>query len=347
MRLAAPGIGNSRKKRTVKPGFCGNFDHTPLTAMNPPTKNHVFGPVPSRRIGRSLGVDLVPFKTCTYDCIYCQLGSTTHLTLERREWVPMDAVLEELERKLACSPDYITLSGSGEPTLYARLGELIERIKAMTDVPVAVLTSGSLLWRKEVREQVALADLVLPSLDADNDCNFRFINRPHPDITFEQMFEGLVALRTEFTGQYWLEVFLLGGYTAIEANVKRLAALAKRIGPDRVQLNTVARPPTEEFAMAVPPEALEKYARFFDPPAEVIAERPSRLGHKTDKLQPGDVLEMLRRRPCTVDQVALGLRLNRMEVIKQLEALMAEQHIESYRHEGGVFYRATGHQQPS
>jgi len=315
--------------------------------MNLPTKHFVFGPVPSRRVGRSLGVDLVPFKTCTYDCIYCQLGSTTHRTLERKEWAPMEDVLEELRRKLDCRPDYITLSGSGEPTLHSRLGEIIRRIKAMSDVPVAVLTNGSLLWRKDVREEVALADLVLPSLDADSDYNFRFINRPHPDITFEQMVEGLIAMRREFTGPYWLEVFLLGGYTAIEANVKRLAALAKRIGPDRVQLNTVARPPTEEFAMAVSPEALEKYAKFFDPPAEVIAERPSRLGHKSDKLQPGAVLEMLRRRPCTVEHVALGLGLNRLEVLKKLEALMAKNQIETSRHEGEVFYRATAHPEPS
>jgi wyosine [tRNA(Phe)-imidazoG37] synthetase (radical SAM superfamily) len=309
--------------------------------------SYVFGPVPSRRIGRSLGVDLVPFKTCTYDCIYCQLGSTTHQTLERKEWVSMDAVLEELQRKLDCRPDYITLSGSGEPTLHSRLGEIIRRIKAITDVPVAVLTNGSLLWQQDVREQVALADLVLPSLDADNDYNFRFINRPHPGITFEQMVEGLIALRREFSGQYWLEVFLLGGYTAIEGNVKRLAALAKRIGPDRVQLNTVARPPTEDFAMAVSPEALQKYAKFFDPPAEVIAERPSRLGHKSDKIQPAAVLEMLRRRPCTVEHVAQGLGLNRLEAIKKIEALMAKKQIETYRHECEVFYRASAHQEPS
>ena len=314
--------------------------------MKKPT-SYVFGPVPSRRIGRSLGVDLVPFKTCTYDCIYCQLGSTTNRTLERREWVPMEAVLDELQRKLACRPDYITLSGSGEPTLHSRLGEIIGRIKAMSDVPVAVLTNGSLLWQKEVRAEVALADLVLPSLDADSDSIFRFINRPHPDISFEQMVEGLIALRREFSGQYWLEVFLLGGYTAIEATVKRLAALAKRIGPDRVQLNTVARPPTEDFAMAVSAEALEKYAKFFHPPAEVIAKRPSRLGHKSDNIPPGAVLAMLRRRPCTAEHVALGLGLNRLEAIKQLEALMAKSRIETYRHEGEVFYRASGHSNPA
>lgn len=307
--------------------------------MTTPSKNYVFGPVPSRRIGRALGVDLVPFKTCTYDCIYCQLGGTTNLTVERREWVPMDAVLEELKRKLVCCPDYITLSGSGEPTLYSRLGELIDHIQAMSGVPVAVLTNGSLLWQKEVRKEVSLADLVLPSLDADTDDTFQFINRPHPDITFDQMVEGLIALRHEFTGPYWLEVFLLGGYTAIEANVKRLAALANRIGPDRVQLNTVARPPTEDFAFAVPPATLNKFASFFSPSAEVIAERPSRPRHQSGKLPPGAIVNLLRRRPCTAGQVALGLGLNRLEVLKELEALVAKTQIEPYRHEGEVFYR--------
>ncbi len=310
--------------------------------MNTPSKNFVFGPVPSRRIGRSLGVDLVPFKTCTYDCIYCQLGNTTNRTLERREWVPMDAVLEELKRKLVCSPDYITLSGSGEPTLFSRLGELIGHIRAMSDVPVAVISNGSLLWQKDVREEVALADLVLPSLDADNDESFQSINRPHPDITFGQMIEGLIALRNEFKGQYWLEVFLLGGYTAIEDNVKRLAELVRRIGPDRVQLNTVARPPTEAFALAVPIEILNTFAKLFDPEAEVIAERPSRLGHKSGKLHPGAIAELLRRRPCTVGHVALGLGMNRLEVLKELEALVAKSHVETYRHEGEVFYRCIG-----
>ena len=236
---------------------------------------HVFGPVPSRRLGRSLGVDLVPFKTCTYDCIYCQLGRTTCKTVERKEWVPMDAVLDELKQKLTCRPDYITLSGSGEPTLHSRLGEIIEHIQAMTAVPVAVLTNGSLLWQAEVRAEVALADVVLPSLDAPDAERFEFINRPHPNVTFERLVEGLAALRREFSGKYWLEVMLLGGYTSLPAQVRQLAEWARRIRPDRVQLNTAVRPPAEEYAMAVPPERLTELARLFEPAAEVIAEHSS------------------------------------------------------------------------
>jgi wyosine [tRNA(Phe)-imidazoG37] synthetase (radical SAM superfamily) len=164
---------------------------------------HVFGPVPSRRLGRSLGVDLVPFKTCTYDCIYCQLGRTTCKTTERKEWVPLDSVLENVKEKLPSNPDYITLSGSGEPTLFSRVDELIDRIKAVTDVPVAVLTNGSLLWHEDVRRQLMGADLVIPSLDAGDEAMFRLVNRPCEEISFEQMLLTPAFLMNTFTGSAW------------------------------------------------------------------------------------------------------------------------------------------------
>jgi len=199
--------------------------------------NQIFGPVPSRRLGRSLGVDLVPFKTCTYDCIYCQLGRTTCKTMERKEWVALEDVLETLKKRLSSEPDYITLSGSGEPTLFSRLAELIDRIKAMTRVPVAVLTNGSLLWQEDVRRQLMNADLVIPSLDAGDEVMFRLVNRPHEEISFEQMLNGLVDFRREFRGEYWLEVFVIGAYTAIPVELAKVAKCVDRIGPDRVQLN--------------------------------------------------------------------------------------------------------------
>jgi wyosine [tRNA(Phe)-imidazoG37] synthetase (radical SAM superfamily) len=303
-------------------------------------QHHVFGPVPSRRLGRSLGVDLVPFKTCTFDCIYCQLGRTTCHSVERQEWAPTNAVLDELKRKLACRPDYITLSGSGEPTLHSALGEIIEHIQALTDVPVAVLTNGSLLWQPQVRAELAQADVVLPSLDAGDAAKFDFINRPHPSLAFGQVIEGLIEFRREFTGRYWLEVFLLAGYTAILADVDRLAALVKKIRPDRVQLNTVARPPAEEFALGVAPEELARLARRFSPRAEVVAERPSRLAHKSRKPDARAVLELLRRRPCTAGDLARGLGVNRLEILKRLEALVGRGEIETSRHEGENYYRA-------
>ena len=285
-------------------------------------KSHVFGPVPSRRLGRSLGVDLVPFKTCSYDCIYCQLGRTTCKTVERKEWVPLDEVIAQVRDKLVTAPDYITLSGSGEPTLYSRLGELIASIKGMTKTPVAVLTNGSLLWKKDVQDGLAEADLVVPSLDAGDDRLFQKVNRPHPSITFEQMAEGLIAFRSRFTKAFWLEVFLLGGMTAVPAEVDKIAKLVERLRPDRVQLNTVTRPPAEDFALPVSREDMEAFAARLGQSAEVIADfravhRKSEFTAKRD-----DVLDTLRRRPCTVDDIAEGLGMHANEAIKYVTELL-------------------------
>lgn len=308
--------------------------------MKPQRQSHIFGPVPSRRLGRSLGVDLVPFKTCSYDCIYCQLGHTTCRTIKRREWVPMDTVLDELKQKLNCRPDYITLSGSGEPTLHSRLGEIIEHIQAMTAVPVAVLTNGSLLWQKEVREELALADVVLPSLDAPDSERFEFINRPHPDITFERLVEGLQVFRREFTGKYWLEVMLLDGYTSLPPQVRQLADWTRRIRPDKVQLNTPVRPPTEEYAMAVPPERLSELARMFDSPAEVVADYHVQRNPIESTVPTEAALALLQRRPCTLQDVAQGLGVKPSEVVKLLTDLEAQEKVSIERRGSKHFYRA-------
>ncbi len=302
--------------------------------------SYIFGPVPSRRLGRSLGVDLVPFKTCTYDCIYCQLGRTPCTTTERKEWAPLEAVLENLEQKLATNPDYITLSGSGEPTLYSRLDELIHRIKAMTDVPVAVLTNGSLFADKELRKQLMEADLVVPSLDAGDEAMFQLVNRPHKDISFEHMLDGLIDFRREYRGKYWLEVFVIGGYTAIPSELAKVAECVARIQPDRVQLNTVTRPPAEDYALGVSPRCLAELTTLFHPRAEVIAD--FRGVHHQAEFVAGreDILEMLRRRPCSLEDIAGGLDMHRNEVIKYLEELRAENRLEESLVANKVYYGA-------
>ena len=207
-------------------------------------REYIFGPVPSRRLGRSIGIDLVPFKTCTYDCIYCQLGRTTCKTMQRKEWVPFYEIISQLKEKLYLRPNYITLSGSGEPTLFSRCGELIYQIKEITDIPVAILTNGSLFWMPEVRKSLLNADLVIPSLDAGSQHLFQYVNRPHPEIFFDEMVEGLIRFREEYTGAYWLEVFLLAGVNTPEVEIEKLKACIHSIQPDRVQANTVTREPT-------------------------------------------------------------------------------------------------------
>ncbi|MCC6697086.1 MAG: radical SAM protein [Candidatus Hydrogenedentes bacterium] len=301
---------------------------------------YVYGPVPSRRLGWSLGVDLIPAKTCTFNCIYCQLGKSRTVTLERSEYVPFDAVEKEIRETLACRPDYITISGSGEPTLYSRLGELLERIRSLTDVPLAVLTNGSLFWREEVRAELKAASLVIPSLDAGNADMFAVINRPHGDLDFDQVVQGLVDFRESFAGQIWLEILLVASFTANPKEIGDLVRCVERIRPDRVQLNTVTRPPAEECALAVPTDELREYAQLFRPVAEVIGEAPSTHARRRCADITQDILGLIRRRPCTLQDVANGLGIHVLEAVKHLEILTADARVHSTVIGSKVFYMA-------
>jgi len=313
-----------------------------MIGKNDPTNKtkYIFGPVPSRRLGRSLGVDLVPFKTCSYDCIYCQLGRTTNKTLERKEWVPLQDVIEQIKDHLHLKPDYITLSGSGEPTLFSRLDELILGIKEITDIPVAVLTNGSLLWLPEVRNALKSADVVVPSLDAGSIQIFQYVNRPHPDITFSKMLQGLVDFRKDYSGQYWLEVFLLAGVTTTEAEINRLKTCIAAIQPDRVQVNTVTRPPAESFAEPVPKKQLETITAKLYERAEVIADYKDVHKQQDFVAQREDVLTLLKRRPCSIEDIAAGLGLHRNEAIKYVEELSSEGKIEAKPQNNQLYYIA-------
>ncbi|MBN1140501.1 MAG: radical SAM protein [Deltaproteobacteria bacterium] len=305
---------------------------------------YVYGPVCSRRLGRSLGIDLVPFKTCSYDCIYCQLGRTTNLTLERREYVPIAQLLEELRQKLATSskPDYITLAGSGEPTLNSGLGDLIEDIKGITTIPVAVLTNGSLLWMPEVRKELMGADLVVPSLDAGDEALFRHVNRPHKDLDFKQMIDGLTIFCREFPGRVWLEVFLLAGITGILHEVEKIAALVKRIQPERVQLNTVVRPPAEDFAFAVPMARMEGFTGLFPVQAEVITEKAmgeETLGAPEQETVDQGILSLVSRRPCPLTEIAAVLAMPPNEALKHLQGLMKSHLVSAVSKNGRLYYQ--------
>ncbi|MBN1498058.1 MAG: radical SAM protein [Spirochaetes bacterium] len=304
---------------------------------------NVFGPVPSRRLGRSLGIDLVPFKTCTYDCAYCQLGRTTNRTMGRKEWFPLDDIMCEVEEKLSSKPDYITLSGSGEPTLYTRLGDLVEGIRSITSIPIAILTNGSLLWDTEVRRQITGAQLVVPSLDAGDDILFQKVNRPHPAISFEQMVGGIADFRREYRGTLWLEVFILGGLTSLPEEAMKIAALANKIAPDRVQLNTVTRPPAEDWAVRVPEAAMRELALLFDPPAEIIADYRKESTNDAFTATRESVLETIRRRPCSVEDIAGGLGIHRHEALKHIEELITQGQIEKTRSGETVYYRCPEH----
>jgi wyosine [tRNA(Phe)-imidazoG37] synthetase (radical SAM superfamily) len=288
-----------------------------------------------------LGVDLVPFKTCSLDCIYCQIGCTTKKTTKRKEWAPLDEALAEMKKKLPCEADYVTLSGSGEPTLHAHTGEAIRRIKTMTSIPVAVLTNGTLLWREDVRTDLLAADLVVPSLDAGDEAMFQAVNRPDPSITFEKHVAGLEAFRREFDGQYWLEIVLLAGHNVTDTEVGKLAAVAERLTPDRIQLNTAVRPPAESYATAVSVDRLEEIAIRFRPRAEVVA-APNIETTSQNPAARDEIVSLLKRRPCTLDDIVQGLGIHRKEAAKYIEHLVSEGRASTSRIRRALYYRVDG-----
>lgn len=314
----------------------------PELPMSMSGRRHVFGPVPSRRLGRSLGLDLVPFKTCTYDCVYCQLGRTTHHTVTREAFVPVAAVLSEVAEVLASGPppDYVTLSGSGEPTLYAPLAELIGGLKALSPVPVAVLTNGSLLWQPAVRADLAQADLVVPSLDAGDEARFRQVNRPCAAISFDRMVAGLIAFGREFGGRLWLEVFLLDGITTDRESLQAMAGIVGQLRPERVQLNTVARPPAEAWARAATTEQLAAARAVLGEYCEVISDYAPSTRDTATVADEAAVLGLLQRRPCRLQDLANGLGLHRNALVKHLEHLQRAGAIGTERVGEDLFYRA-------
>jgi wyosine [tRNA(Phe)-imidazoG37] synthetase (radical SAM superfamily) len=201
---------------------------------------HVFGPVPSRRLGQSLGIDPVPPKTCNWNCVYCQLGRSVPLTNERREYFPREEIIAEVEQALASHKpgeiDWVTFVGSGETTLHASIGWMIRKVKLLTQLPVAVITNGSLLFLPQVREELVVADAVLPTLDAGTAKLYRQINRPHPDITFDLLVEGYIAFRKEYTGQFLLEVMLIQGLNDTPQALWDITKVLRHIQPDAVQI---------------------------------------------------------------------------------------------------------------
>ncbi len=306
---------------------------------------YLYGPVLSRRLGRSLGIDLVPYKVCTYDCVYCQLGYTATHTLQRDEYVDTTQVLSEVEAWLAGDgqADYLTFSGSGEPTLHSRIGEMIVAVRAMTDIPVAVLTNGSLLWQSQLREQVCTADLLVPSLDAATPAAFAKVNRPASGLSLDQVIAGLQATKNQAIGEMWLEVMLVAGYNDSIEQLEALRVAIDAIKPDRVQINTVVRPPAEATAQPLSAEALQQAQQILGPSAEVIAPLDAaELMMAERQHTEAEVLELLRRRPCTLDDIAAGLGMHRNEALKYIDTLLSRVEIMTAQRNSTTFYLPSG-----
>jgi len=312
---------------------------TPPTEGGAP-RRHVYGPVPSRRYGLSLGIDVLPPKVCSYDCVYCQCGPTTDLSVERQDFYPVADVVSDVVAALERGPrpEVLTLAGSGEPTLYRSLGALIEGLHAACDIPVLVLTNGSLLGRPDVRADLRAADLVVPSLDAGDPKTFARINGPHPVVTFDRMVEGIRDLVREHVGRVRIEVMLVKGVNDTVAQVEAIAAIVRDLGVEGVDLNVPVRP-SPGRAVAVPDAAaLETATRLFGPTARVAA-----LVRRQARPQAGGdarsaVLDLVCRRPCTRQDMADALGFSPSTLDSALASLLAEGRVREDPKEDRVYF---------
>ncbi|MCK5595015.1 radical SAM protein [bacterium] len=301
----------------------------------------IFGPVPSRRLGFSLGVDLVPFKVCSLDCIYCQIGKTTCKTVERKEYVSCEKILAELEKVLKSSKniDYITLSGSGEPTLNSKTGEIIRRIKEITSIPVAVITNATLLSDDMLKKDLLPADLVMPSLDGVTQAVFEKANRPCASLKAEETIKGLIDFSKVYKGKIWLEIMLVKGINDTEAELNALKSVVKQIKPDKIQLNTPVRPPSEEWAKTLSASKLAKIKDFFGDKCEIIATF-NKKGHKAYlKNVEDEILTLISRRPVTSDDISSSLGLHINEVIKYVGELERQKKISLKIYQGKRYFQ--------
>jgi len=305
------------------------------------TNNLIYGPVPSRRLGLSLGVDLVPFKVCSYNCIYCQIGPTSETTIDRKPYISPEIILEQLVNRLneGIRPDYITLGGSGEPTLNSKIADIIKDIKAATDIPVAVLTNGSLLADEQVRNDLCDADVVLPSFDACDENTFLKINRPHSNLMFTEISNGLIEFRRIYSGAIWLEIFIVKGINDTESMMKKFKQWTDQFAPDKIHLNTAVRPTAESHICKVSEEKLQSFCRILGKKAEVIAAFKREAKNKEQMDTEKEILNMLGRRPCTLDDISAGLGLHQNEILKYVEPMIRFKVVEVFHMDEKIFYR--------
>ncbi|NAS88191.1 radical SAM protein [ANME-1 cluster archaeon AG-394-G21] len=275
----------------------------------------VYGPVPSRRLGRSLGVNPIPFKTCNYSCVYCQLGRTTHMTNQRKDFFPPEELLNEIRRVIEAESshreiDFVTFVGEGEPTLCKSLGWLIRKTKEIADIPIAVDTNGSLLYREDVRNDLSQADIVMPSLDAGTVETYRKINRPHRGLDFKAVVEGLERFRRDYNGEIWVEVMLVKGLNDTERELKALKSRLEKIEPNRTYINVPIRPPAEPWAVPPDKDAITlAHAILNDANVVDITEEETGEFSTEGFTNPEDaILAIIRRHPMREGQVIDTLR---------------------------------------
>ena len=331
---------NSINKKTKK-----NYNEHVLlnNEKNKLKTKRVFGPVLSKRLGNSLGIDVIPHKTCSYNCIYCQLGSEENTITDLKNYYSVDEIIYELKEALLNNKniDYITFTGSGEPTLYKDLKKLIYEIKQITDIPVCIITNGSLLYKQEMRSNLLLADLVIPSLDAGNEDVFKLIDNPNKEIDFDKMVEGLIEFKKIFKGEYWLEIFLLKDINDNEDELDDIIKIVNKIKPDRIQLITATRRVANEKAKALTDEELKKIKKYFNSRCNIEVDIPNVSdNHKGNakKITEEDIVNFLIRQPDTAYLIAKSFNEEEKRVKELLDALIKKNKVREEIVNGVVSY---------
>jgi len=312
-----------------------------MRSIPKPEANHIFGPVPSRRLGLSLGVDLMPHKTCSLDCVYCECGKTTHLTIKPDEYTPVDRIKHELNSFLASNPrlDYITFSGSGEPTLHSGIGEIINYIKSdFPDYKVALLTNSTLFYSSEIRKKILDVDLIIASFDAVSDKLFRVINRPHPGLDNKIIVEGLVALKNEYLNKFWIEVFIVPGFNDNMDEIALIQDFMKSIQPDQIHLNTLDRPGTEKWVEPAGKNVLKKIHACMHN-VKIVRD----IDYSTSAKSPSvdilkSILTTLKRRPCTAKDLSKSTGADLDKVNQYLDILLKNGEVKREKMSRGIFY---------
>lgn len=301
---------------------------------------YIFGPVPSRRLGESLGISPIPKKACNYSCIYCQLGRTDKMTAKRQEFFPLDEILEEFDSidLSGKNIDVITIVGEGEPTLYSRLGDLIIELQIRTDKPIAVITNGALLADEEVRNELLSADIVLPSLDSVNHDMFKRVDRAHGSIKFDDVYNGLVEFSKNYRGQLYLELMLMDGINDDDDSLMHFKELVSRVRYDRLYINTPVRPPAEADVNECKPERI---ARAVEVLGGISIDSLASGSFASDIADDYDaVISIIGRHP--MNQFEIGSFLKSRENEKPevvFDKLKADVRVEAKEYKGYVTYR--------
>jgi len=302
----------------------------------------VFGPVPSRRLGFSLGVDIIPSKYCNFDCIYCQIGRTTNRNVSRKKIFEIEDVAKEIVTTIHNTEkvDFVTFSGSGEPTLNRNLGTIIKEVKKCVNIPVAVITNSSLLYLEEVRNDLIDADVVLPSLDAASEKMFKRINRPQANSKLISVVEGIKIFRKYYNGLIWLEIMLIKGINDTKEELQNLSAIANDLNVDRIHLNTVTRPPSEKNAGPIEREELERIREFFGNKCEIISSFEKDGIHKEQEGWTGMLADTLKRRSLTMQDILKITGASSFRAKKELAAMEKKGVIKTYRLGKEIYYTA-------